>query len=88
MHKDEKEIDKNTYLENPIIKNSQYFNKILGIKNNIEDFAYIYSNNKLLGIKYQSLTDDTVNYQDLTSIIWNAGTTGLATGNTLEEALV
>ena len=88
LHKDEKEIDKNTYLENPIIKNSQYFNKILGIKNNIEDFAYIYSNNKLLGIKYQSLTDDTVNYQDLTSIIWNAGTTGLATGNTLEEALV
>lgn len=88
LHKDEKEIDKDTYLKNPIIKNSQYFNKLLGIKNNIEDFAYIYSNNKLLGIKYQSLTDDTINYQDLTSIIWNAGTIGLATGNTLEEALV
>lgn len=88
LHKDEKEIDKDTYLKNPIIKNSQYFNKLLGIKNNIKDFAYIYSNNKLLGIKYQNLTDGTINYQDLTSIIWNAGTIGLATGNTLEEALV
>lgn len=86
--KNEKEISKEEYLNNNVLKNSYYFNNVLNITENIDDFKYIYSNNKLLGCKYQSLVDNANKYQDITSIIFNIGTTGLATGNTIEEALV
>ena len=50
--KNEKEISKEEYLNNNVLKNSYYFNNVLNITENIDDFKYIYSNNKLLGCKY------------------------------------
>lgn len=88
LMENEKEIDIKTYLNNNIIKNSYHFMKFFNIKQNATEFAYLFSNNKLIGCPYQSLTDNEIIYQDITGITWNSGTSGLATGNTIEEALV
>ena len=88
LHPKEKELDEITYFNIECIKDSSIFNTICGAQYNARNFAHVFSNDKLLGFPYKSLLDNTIKYQDFTKITQELGTTGLAAGNTLEEALV
>ena len=68
--------------------NKKFFYDCFDTETNIEKFINIFTNNHLSGYPYQSLLDDSIIYQNYNTFHWALGTTGLAAGNTLEEALV
>ena len=88
LYPNEKELDVYSYFNTPCIRDSNIFDFICNAQTNSQQFAHIYSNDKLLGCPYKSLINNSIQYQDIMKITQELGTTGLATGNTLEEALV
>ena len=88
FYPNEKELTKEEYL------NSVYVHKAFSeILPNLEDetfynFMHFFSNDKVIGMPYNSFTEDKVVYQDFHAIFRKIGSTGLATGNNIEEALV
>lgn len=84
----EKKITIEEYLKNTYI-NSFYFNTFhLRQNEDINTLINILFENNLIGFPYKSLTDELITYQEYNTIFWYLGSTGLATGNSIEEALV
>lgn len=84
----EKELTNEEYFNNSFIR-SLYYNTLRLFKDeDIEIINNILHHNELIGFPYKSLLDDSIIYQDYNTIFWYLGSTGLATGNTIEEALV
>ena len=83
----EKELSKEDFCQNIFIK--KLFQDILP-KNDkyYQIFLDIFLNGKAIGLPYKNLINNQIIYQDFSTIFWPMGTTGLATGNTIEEALV
>lgn len=88
FYPNEKKLTKEEYLNNTYTH--QAFSEILPNLNDntFYSFMHFFSNDKIIGMPYQSFTDDKIVYQDFHAIFRKIGTTGLATGNTIEEALV
>lgn len=90
LYPNEKELTKNEYLNNIYIR--KIFKNFLPIKdlNNecFNNFMEAFSDGKKIGMPYQSLTENYITYQDFHMIMRRIGSTGLATGNSIEEALV
>ena len=83
---EEKILSNNDILNDKIIYN--YFLKILKTKENINTYFEIKYNNKIIGVPYISITDNSKKYID-PRILYNIyGSNGLAAGNTFEEAFI
>ena len=84
----ERKITTEEYLNNTYISNF-YFNTFhLRQNKDIDTLINILFENNLIGFPYKSLTDESITYQEYNTIFWYLGSTGLATGNSIEEALV
>lgn len=84
----EKKITVEEYLNNTYISNL-YFNTFhLRQNKGVDTLINILFENNLIGFPYKSLTDESIIYQEYNTIFWYLGSTGLATGNSIEEALV
>ena len=87
LYPNEKEISKSDFCKNNFIKN--LFQDILPDNDEAyQIFLDIFLNSKAIGMPYKNLINNQIIYQDFSTIFWPVGTTGLATGNTIEEALV
>lgn len=86
----EKELTKEEF-ENSSIYIKKLFEDILPKENNEEAyqiFINIFLGGHAIGMPYKALDGGKITYQSFSTAFWPMGTTGLATGNTIEEALV
>lgn len=87
LYPNEKLLTKEEYLSNEYIYDAAA--TTLPNLDYMDKYMNTFSNGKYIGMPYRSILDDEkITYQDFASLFRKIGSTGLATGNTIEEALV